>query len=193
VFGGPARPRINPRGGYWRPVRSVVGWRVGRGSENETAARSGLNRNPDEGITKDIIMSVQGFGRPIGILKNDRLSEARPRSAPSWPQHGPAASGGPGSCWVGQIYLVPRPELPAPHQGSHSGRQRPSRQFGRRARRLPVKILDDRRRISNSPSGSKCRFLLAKPGSFRASNIDSGKGPKLPTNTIRWRTYRGLV
>ena len=42
-------------------------WQIG--------VRSGLNRNPDERMTKGIIISVQGFGRPIGILKNDRLCE----------------------------------------------------------------------------------------------------------------------
>jgi hypothetical protein len=36
-------------------------WQIG--------VRSGLNRNPDERMTKSIIISVQGFGRPIGILK----------------------------------------------------------------------------------------------------------------------------
>jgi hypothetical protein len=36
-------------------------WQIG--------VRSGLNRNPDERMTKSIIISVQGLGRPIGILK----------------------------------------------------------------------------------------------------------------------------
>jgi hypothetical protein len=64
---------IEPKAAH--PARAKLG-----GPELETGpkrdgARSGLNRNPDEGMTKDIIMSVQGFGRPIGILKNDRCCE----------------------------------------------------------------------------------------------------------------------